>query len=280
MPKRQRGGSDAINRVVDRAIARARQGDELKQQVEKAIEGARQAQETARRVKEQQGGRKCIVPNKRLDAIVTVNPSLDKTKVINALRSYKVYVNGILLIGDSVKQPGKRYFHGSPVQAARKVMSKLDSDYKKGRGNFKQIVQGIDNAVFIRLIEVTKGVYKCPPLIRSKKTGQMIRNNRAHKQHYEYAYYGWRQPITATAIGHKDKDGKQILAKFKSIAIPARGYETAGEAWARRREIGAKVSQGLFSSYTAQENLHNMKVRGKKQAINKLITKLPKKKKL
>lgn len=111
----------------------------------------------------------------------------DRTGVsVNAYRTYRVYVNGKLLVGkhkdeDKMTKDGKpaplpvRYFHGSPIAAARKVIGSM----------FKRKEIDKNKPVMIKLFEVTKG-YR--PL---------------KGKFFEYQYWGMREGITNADIAKK-----------------------------------------------------------------------------
>jgi hypothetical protein len=104
-------------------------------------------------------------------------------KNINSIRSYKAFVNNKQFSENS-------YYKGTPGAAARKVISMLD---KLLNDNEKYAVvldlldgqydlEGPDNAVLIKLVEITRGVNK---------------NNKykEKKDNFEYEYYGFRERL-------------------------------------------------------------------------------------
>lgn len=149
--------------------------------------------------------------------LVSKLPSL--RAVMNSLRTYKVFV------GDNKQLLGqKRYFHGSPLAAARKVVAMLNKDIKMKDGSVKRAAMpsvGIENAVPIVLQEVTKGVHK-------SKEAQVP---------YVYEYFGWRQ---ALAVPKRFvKGNRTIEVHWENVAVPKRGATTAVKA-AQLSEAAAK----------------------------------------
>jgi hypothetical protein len=141
-----------------------------------------------------------------------------KEKSINSVRSYVATINGKELTGmGETGKVTKRYFHGEPAAAARKVVGQL---YKGGED-----VGGIDNAVKIELTEVTRGVRK------------------ADKSRFTYTYFGWRETTTAKTIKFPGKDGREQKVTYtgKHVAVPARGKSSAAAANAASKAIGEKI---------------------------------------
>lgn len=183
---------------------------------------------------EQEGGTKNndIIKNKanQLRAIISTLPDVviptDRT-LMNSHRSYIAYVNGNLLKGPK----NNRYFHGSPIAAARKVISIINKKDAKQSPIFSSV--GIQNAVSIQLQEVTKGV---------RKSGKP-------KKPYVYDYFGWLEQL-------KDdkkfmRDDKEFKASFKSIAIPKRNAPDVLTAINLSKAAGKKRSNSLIK---AREN--------------------------
>jgi hypothetical protein len=167
--------------------------------------------------------------------------------IMNSLRSYKAIVNGVE-IGP------KRYFHGSPIAAARKVVGVLNKDvhYTKERDGVvpkdKPAMMpsiGVENALDIKLVEVTKGVHK-----GKKGTDK-----------YTYEYFGWRDNVKAK--GQKDaekikvdengdsfkevKKGNRVVRVYwENIAIPKR-KQTTVQAAIKAKEAAAAKRQGALA---------------------------------
>lgn len=149
-------------------------------------------------------------------------------KSIHSVRSYKAIVNGKELTGTGKAGATKRYFHGEPAAAARKVVGQLN---KAG-----QNVTGVGSAADIKLVEVTKGMRK------------------ADGSRYTYEYYGWRDdsaPKTvqktlkkATTIGGVQQPaGSKISVTFshKNKAVPKRDATSADAALSKSNSIGSKI---------------------------------------
>lgn len=141
----------------------------------------------------------------------------------NQYRTYRAIVDGEELVGthgdqkliDTDAPAPRRYFHGSPEAAARKVISSIHKRHEHD-------VIGIGKAVHVHLIEVTKG----------------YRNSKG--KHFEYDYFGWREPYTGTM----SRGGKQIEVTGKNRAVPTRGKKTAEEALRISENIGKRVQAG------------------------------------
>jgi hypothetical protein len=148
----------------------------------------------------------------------------------DSLRSFTAELDGVPL-GD------KRYFHGSPTAAARKVISMVNRQIKeheirsyttkKGKVMPARHVDeklpefdtvGKEHAVRIKLTEVTKGVLKSNKVLGA--------DGKNHREHYTYEYFGWRVPASTGF----SRGGKQIAAGFKNVVLPARKGESLAEA--------------------------------------------------
>lgn len=194
---------------------------------------AKGASKTAKlqlRLKKIKDGNKKIVYKKGKNAGQTktvtmptyTQKGVEKEHSHHAKRSYKAFINGAELVGKSTKGgETRRYFHGEPLAAAKKVVSQL----KKGGTN----VDGVANAQHIKLEEVTKGVRK------------------VKGDHFSYEYYGWREAMTAkpkldkNGQPMKDKEGKVITFTGKNRAVPVRDAKSAQEALNKSTAIGAKI---------------------------------------
>ena len=84
--------------------------------------------------------------------------------------------------------------------------------------NPMKTTNGRENAVMIVLEEVTKGVHK----------------KGDSKTHYEYKYFGWREPIDPKEVNR----AQGFMAKWKNIAIPARDATTVDQAWEIHQKAG------------------------------------------
>jgi hypothetical protein len=173
--------------------------------------------------------------------------------IMNSLRSYKAVVNGVE-IGP------KRYFHGSPIAAARKVVGVLNKDVHYTKTNKKGIVPedkpammpsiGMEHALDIKLIEVTKGVHK-----GKKGTDK-----------YSYEYFGWRDGVKAK--GPKDaakievdengrnfkgvrKGNRVVRVYWENIAIPKRKQTTVQAALKAKEAAASKRERALARARTA-----------------------------
>lgn len=167
--------------------------------------------------------------------------------IMNSLRSYKAVVNGHLL-------GPKRYFHGSPIAAARKVVGILNKDVHYTKKNNKGVVPtdkpaempsvGINNALDIKLIEVTKGVHK----------------GKHGADKYTYEYFGWRDNVKAKGpkdagkikVGSDGKNFKEVQKGdrvvrvfWENIAIPKRGKKTAKDALVAKQDAASKRAGAL-----------------------------------
>lgn len=169
-------------------------------------------------------------------------------------RSYKAFVDKgdgkyVELIGEGhtydgkAKEGGKvtgnkdtsRYFHGDPIAAARKVVGRL---HRENPGS----VTGIENAVKLHLIEVTKGVHK------------------VNGDKFEYNYFAWREMINAVPVTKEDSKGNKITVTYnaKNIAIPVRGVKTAKQALALSNKAGItkkKISGAKPKTTTITKNI-------------------------
>lgn len=150
---------------------------------------------------------------------------------IDSHRSYVAIVNGIPLKSSNINGLNKRYFHGKPLAAARKVVSQLSKGHKdKGIYTILPVdVNGIKKAVKIDLKEVTQGVVN------------------AKGEKYMYSYFGWNENLSdPVVINKKNKDGSNIAITVtkKNIAIPVREYKNATEALAASNIIGSHIKAG------------------------------------
>ena len=126
------------------------------------------------------------------------------------------------------------YFTGTPVAAAKKVISsvnKIRSGYViskgtranqevKGRAQPMYTSVGIDNAIAIKLLETTRKV-------RSAES-ELGSDCRQHPTRYIAEYFGWREKLESPKA--YVRGGKPITSEFKTVIIPRRGALTALEA--------------------------------------------------
>ena len=131
---------------------------------------------------------------------------------INSFRSYRAYINGQELTGTGAKGETKRYFHGEPAAAARKVVSQL---HKGGQNT------DIGQNIRIRLEEVTKGVRK------------------ADGGRYQYEYYGWREALAQPKT--VNKAGQTITFNARNRVVPVRKAGSAQAARQASEAIGKKI---------------------------------------
>ena len=152
----------------------------------------------------------------------SISEQLKKCYDMSPQRSYKAYVNGTL-IGN-----GHRiYFHGTPQAAAKKVVNMLH----KGHSRFEiqpwgNKILGINNAVKIDLIEVTKGAKN--PANKCKCSGEDLRCR----------YFGWRETIEQESEG-------ATMTKMITRAVPVRHANSASEAYKISQSIGNKIKDAL-----------------------------------
>jgi hypothetical protein len=169
--------------------------------------------------------------------------------IMNNLRSYVATVtkDGVSrTLGGGKK---KRYFHGAPLAAARKVVAVINR-----KGEMNTIGQG--SAVGILLKEVTKGVHK-------GKNG---------KDKYTYEYFGWREKLEepvqneVTRKSYTTKQGvvkpavmKTVVREYRNIAIPKRKQATV-EGALRAKALVAKKRGPKLALYVkkAQEKRENI----------------------
>lgn len=148
---------------------------------------------------------------------------------VNANRSFKATVNGVPLKGVGSKGDTNRYFHGEPAAAARKVVAQLRKGHKLSKDGAYTIqpvdVDGINNAVVIKITEVTKGVTN-------------------HKgQQYTHEYFGWSEPLeTPRTVTKQGANGPvTITVSRKNIAVPKSTHTNAAAAKAKSANKGAKI---------------------------------------
>jgi hypothetical protein len=150
-------------------------------------------------------------------------------------------VNGIPLTGTG-KHPEKRYFNGAPQAAARKVVSIINrsiSGEKSKAVEYSTI--GIDNAVKIVLIEVTRGVHRS------------ARDEKGKLLPYTYSYFGWREKFSPIVI---EKDDNSIRVEWKNIAIPARSAKNAREALEMHVRTGLLKTKSLEKARLSKTHMN------------------------
>jgi hypothetical protein len=202
-----------VKKAVARAIARARQNQEVEQT------GGQQQQEEEY---DQEGGKKNKIADEKvaarknaLEGVLKSGEKLPSDKSIrNSMRTYKARVNGSDL-GEF------RYFKGTPQSAAKKVVASI---YKNKDMN----VVGIDNAVHIAMIEVSKGVYK-----------YRRPNSKAPLERHVREYFGWREKYASPKI--TTRGGKRIEVNWENIAIPTRGMKTASASFETHNTVSSRV---------------------------------------
>jgi hypothetical protein len=193
---------------------------------------------------EQSGGRKnfAILKKNAEKKKLSIEGKVPSDKaVLNSIRSFTAVVNGRPL-GE------KRYFHGEPRAAARKVISMINKEiveHKVDGAHPRQVAAkpvefstiGKTNAVHIKLTEVTKGVLKSTKVLGA--------DGKMHREHYTYEYFGWRVPSEKSFT----RGGNEITTAFKNVVIPARGgaslaaAEQAAAALAARPAVAAARKQ-------------------------------------
>lgn len=132
--------------------------------------------------------------------------------ILNSLRTYKVTIN---------RNPVGRYYTGSPLAAARKVVAKVGGSE--------------DKPVHIHLTEVTQGVYKY-----RRPQGKHPRLALTPLKRYTYDFWGFvdtlKKPVTIV------RGGKKIVIKQKNIAYPAT-HKGKILAFAEAKDLHAKRSK-------------------------------------
>jgi hypothetical protein len=219
-------------------------GGEVDQAVERSINRARQAEGEY----EQEGGTKNFdylrgrAEAHRAQLIASLGEgNVPKLKAIMAaMRTYKIYVGAIGskkvdLIGN------KRYVHGLPLAAARKVVAICAKPELNSAGKplgLGMNLNGADNAIHIKLVEVTKGVHYAKG--KAGKVGKP----------YEYHYFGWRTPIQGKEIV---REGVAFTPKWKNEAVPTRKFDSLEDAVAARSEVGLNRAGDLKRAQAAAQ---------------------------
>uniref|UniRef100_A0A6C0BK17 Uncharacterized protein n=1 Tax=viral metagenome TaxID=1070528 RepID=A0A6C0BK17_9ZZZZ len=198
---------------------------------------------------EQEGGRKRFeILTKHADAEARKRASEGKKvptakAVRDSIRSFTAEVNGVPL-GE------KRYFHGHPMAAARKVVSMVNreikphkiSGYEKKTKEGKKVIaertadgKGVEfssigegNAIRIKLTEVSKGVLKATTFVAD--------DGKRHHDKYVFEYFGWRVPVDSSFA----RGNRTIQAKYRNKVIPARGAASLAEAKAKQEALASK----------------------------------------
>jgi len=147
------------------------------------------------------------------------------TGSVNSHRSFKAFVNGKELTGNGTKGVGttKRYFHGTPSAAARKVVAILHKGVEKSGINAVNVT-GVGKAVDIRLEEVTKGVRK------------------ADGGRFTHEYFGWREDTPAKTVTKNGPNGPiQVTFSGRNRVVPKRKFNSAQEAMNASEKIGQNI---------------------------------------
>lgn len=156
-----------------------------------------------------------------------------KTALENANRSYIAYIdNKLLATQDHDGTMHKHYFHGRPIVAANHVLKTVSKN---------RSISGIDRAVNMKLVEVTKNA--------DNKTGN------------ENEYYGWQETVDPKEIMI---GGNKIVVSKKNVVIPKQGQSDVYDAYEIHQKRSAQHKKDWEMNRTLRDMNRKIGIRGVK----------------